>query len=256
MTEGITVPDQKLGKLSPKFLKGLPVLGQYTVQLPAPPVSVTYSTAIKRLGLMANDTLGDCTCAAVGHAIQLWTSISSTEFVVPDADIIKLYSEVSGYVPGDSNTDNGAVASDVLMYWYKNPLDNHPLSGFASIRPGNRTSIRDAIYLFGICYLGVQLPLTAQKGDWILPVGQALTGNWAAGSWGGHAVPACDYDADTLTVMSWGRFIKVSWNWLDAYCDEAYGLLSKDWIEKTGSSPSGFDWVALQNDMSSFRVSP
>jgi hypothetical protein len=253
--DAITVPDKKLGKLEAKFLKGLPAFGKYTTELPAPPLVCKYSTALQQLGSMANTDIGDCTCAAVGHAIQVWTSLASSQVVLPDATIISLYSKF-GYVPGDPNSDNGAAATDVLLYWYKNPVAGHTLDGFASIRPGNRTSIRDAIYLFGICYLGVQLPLTAQNGDWILPAGQALTGNWARGSWGGHAIPACDYDADTLTVISWGKLVKVSWNWLDAFCDEAYALLSKDWITKTGNSPPGFDWLALQNDMNSFRVSP
>ncbi len=205
---------------------------------------------------MANDRIGDCTCAAIGHTIQVWTSLASTETVLSDSTIVSLYSKVSGYVPGDDNTDSGAVASEVLLYWYKNPVDGHTLNGFASIRPGNRTSIRDAIYLFGSCYLGVQLPLTAQHGNWILPSNQPLTGNWARGSWGGHAIPACDYDTETVTVISWGKLVKVGWSWLDAYCDEAYAMLSRDWLLASGNSPPGFDWAALQEDMNSLRVSP
>ncbi len=250
------VPDKKLGKLNAKFLKGLPAFGAFTTQLPPPPLAIDYGTALKHLGVMANDRIGDCTCAAIGHAIQLWTSLTSTETVIPDKTIIDLYSKVSGYVPGDQNTDNGAAASDVLLYWYKNPVANHALSGFASIRPGNRTSIRDAIYLFGVCYLGVQLPLTAQHGDWVLPQGQDLTGDWEVGSWGGHAIPAIAYDADSVVVISWGKFVKATWDWLDAYMDEAYALLSKDWLQSTGNSPPGFDLTALQQDMNSLRMSP
>jgi hypothetical protein len=255
MDDVTIVPDKKLGKLTAKYLKGLPPLGKYTVQLPPPPAECKYSVSLAHLGPMANNDIGDCTCAAVGHAVQVWTSSASAEVVLPDPVIIDLYTKF-GYVQGDPNSDNGAAATDVLLYWYKNPVAGHALNGFASIRPGNRTSIRDAIYLFGVCYLGVQLPLTAQTGDWILPVGQTLTGNWERGSWGGHAIPACDYDENTLTVISWGKLVKVGWNWLDAYCDEAYALLSKDWIEQSGSSPPGFDWLALQNDMNSFKVSP
>ncbi len=250
------VPGKKLGKLDAKFLKGLPAFGAFTTQLPLPPPAIKYSTALQRLGTMANDRIGDCTCAAIGHAIQLWTSLTSTETVVSDAVIVDLYSKVSGYVPGDSNTDNGAVASDVLLYWYKNPVVNHALGGFASIRPGNRTSIRDAIYINGICYLGVQLPMTAQHGDWILPEGQELVGEWEVGSWGGHAIPACDYDENGVTVISWGKLLKVGWTWLDAYMDEGYALLSKDWLTQSGKSPPGFDWQELQDDMNSLRASP
>jgi hypothetical protein len=251
------VPGKKLGKLEPKFLKGLPPLGAFTQALPPPPTAIAYSGGLRSLGIMANDRTGDCTCAACGHAIQLWTSMVSKETVVSDASILAMYSSISGYVPGDVNTDVGAVASEVLLYWYKNPLAGHALSGFASIRPGNRTSIRDAIYLFGICYLGIQMPLSARYAhSWILPPGQATTGDWEPGSWGGHAVPACDYDETGVTVISWGKLIKVGWSWLDAYMDEGYGLLSRDWMAATGNSPPGFNWAALQNDMNSLRVSP
>ncbi len=251
------VPGKKLGKLDAKFIKGLPALGVYTQHLPPPPPAITYSLTLRNLGMMANNVTGDCTCAACGHAIQVWTSMNSNETVVPDASILEMYSKISGYVPGDPNTDNGAVASEVLLYWYKNPLANHALSGFASIRPGNRTSIRDAIYLFGICYLGVQMPLSAQHANrWELPQNQELTGDWEPGSWGGHAIPACDYDEYGLTVISWGKLIKVDWSWLDAYMDEGYGLLSKDWMTQLDNSPPGFNWAALQDDMNSLRQSP
>jgi hypothetical protein len=251
-----TVPGMKLGKLDAKFIKGLPTIGLLTAELPPPPVSITYSGRLRQLGMMANNVTSDCTCAAIGHAIQLWTSVTGTETVVSDDVILNLYSSACGYVRGDANTDNGGVASDVLLYWYKNPVAGHALAGFASIRPGNRTSLRDSIYLFGIGYLGVQLPLTAQRGDWILPEGQNLTGNWEPGSWGGHAVPACDYDEVGVTVISWGRLIKVSWNWLDAYMDEGYALLSRDWLATTGNSPPGLNLAQLQGDMNSLRVSP
>jgi hypothetical protein len=250
------VPGKKLGKLDAKFLKGLPVLGVYTAQLPLPPGEANNGSALQRLGMMANDTVGDCTAVTVGHAIETWTSLTSTEIVLSDATILALYSNF-GYVIGDPNTDNGAVLSDVLAYWYKNPVAGHALNGFASIRPGNRTSIRDAIYLFGVCALGVQLPLSAQQtSTWVLPEGQSLTEDWEPGSWGGHAIPAVAYDENGVTVVSWGKLMQASWNWLDAYMDEAYGLLSKDWMMQNGNSPPGFDWAALETDMNSLRVSP
>jgi hypothetical protein len=250
-------PGMKLGKLQARFLKGLPYLGVYTAELPLPPGSCDYTDKLAHLGLMANDRVGDCTCATIGHAIELWTSIVSTETILPDSTIIELYSEISGYVPGDSNTDTGAVLSEVLLHWYKHPVANHALSGFASIRPGNRTSIRDAIYLFGACAIGIQLPLAIRDGrDWILPPYQVLTDDWAVGSWGGHAIPACAYDADGVTVITWGKLLKVGWSFLDAYCDEAYGLLSRDWMSVADNSPPGFTWAALEQDMNSLRVSP
>jgi hypothetical protein len=45
----------------------------------------------------------------------------------------------------------------------------------------------------------------------------------------------------------------MSWNFWAAYCDEAYGLLSKDWLEASGKAPSGFDAAALTADMAALR---
>ena len=40
----------------------------------------------------------------------------------------------------------------------------------------------------------------------------------------------------------------------DAYCDEAYALLSQDWIENSGMSPSGFNLAGLTADMQALRT--
>lgn len=246
---------RKLGKKTAKLLKGLPALGKYTLHLPSSPPVADYSMGLFNLGNMANDSLGDCTCAAVGHAIQTWTSLTRPEqIVLDDAAIIDLYAKSCGYVPGDPYTDNGGVMTDVLKYWYQHPIEGHDLSGFASIRPGNRASIRDAIYLFGVADVGVQLPLTAQSGPWDVSPDAELIGDRARGSWGGHAIPLVAYDQDSLTCITWGALKKMSWNWFDAYCDEAYGLLSTDWINAAGNAPPGFDFAALAVDMQAIKA--
>lgn len=245
-----------LGKKAAKLLKGLPALGKYTLHLPASPPIADYSIGVKHLGQMGNDILGDCTIATAGHMEQVWTSLTrDEEVVIPDDAIIDFYAKSCGYVPGDPNTDQGGVASEVLRYWYLNGLDGHGLAGFASIRPGNRASIRDAIYLFGGAYIGVQLPLAAQSNNWDISPDTPLTGDNARGSWGGHAIPLVAYDQDSLTCITWGALKKMSWSWLDAYCDEAYALLSKDWINAAGTAPPGFDFSTLSADMQTIRGS-
>ena len=244
----------KLGKLQAKHLRGLPTFGHYAAQVPTAPASVINSDKLRHLGQMANDQLGDCTCAAVGHAIQLWTSRTQpAEVVLSDNDIVDFYARTCGYVRGDPLSDNGGIASDVLAAWYKTPLDGHGLAGFANIRPGNRADIRAGIWLFGVVYIGVQLPLAAQSGEWDLMPDKSLSGNYAPGSWGGHAIPIVDYDQDGATCITWGALKKMSWAWLDAYCDEAYALLSRDWLDQAGHSPANFDFAALQADMLAIR---
>jgi hypothetical protein len=53
----------------------------------------------------------------------------------------------------------------------------------------------------------------------------------------------------TLTCVTWGRPKKMTWAWFEKYCSEAYALVSKDWLESTGVSLSGFDLATLANDL-------
>lgn len=240
----------RLGKRAPRLPAGVPRLAKYAATLPAPPDAVSWSGKLATLGAMLNDSLGDCTCAAVGHAIQTWTSQASAEATVPDAAILSLYEAVGGYKPGQPSTDQGAVISDVLAYWCKNPVAGHaPPYGYAYAEPGNLTEVKDAIYWFGGCDIGLALPTSAQSQDiWDVPPGGA-TGAGEPGSWGGHSVFVVGYDAAGLTCVTWGQLKRMTWAFWSTYCDEAWGVLSPDWIEKSGVAPDGFPLVQLQADM-------
>ncbi len=245
------VPMMKLGKLAPKHDMRIPMLAKYTAALPTAPVHIDWSDGLTSFGVMYNDRLGDCTCAGVGHAIQVWTRNTGKEITIPDSAVIGLY-EKFGYVPGNPSTDNGAVETDVLNYWLKNPVVGHALDGYVALQPKNIADIKDAVWLFGGAYIGVALPITAQGQDTWLVTSAGTTGDGAPGSWGGHCVFVVGYDARFVTFISWGRLMKMSWNFWWAYCDESYGLLSKDWIAK-GKAPSGFDAAALAADMAELR---
>src|SRR5260370_16535340 len=41
--------------------------------VPQPPAAVDVSTGVTKWPMYANDHLGDCTCAAVGHMLEIWT---------------------------------------------------------------------------------------------------------------------------------------------------------------------------------------
>lgn len=244
----------KLGKRRARHDPRVPMLSKYTTRLPAPPAQEDYGSKLSHLGMMLNDKLGDCTCAAVGHVIQEWTTYAQKKpLVLPDDTIEQLYEAVGGYVPGQPSTDNGAVEVDVLNYWLANPVQGNVLQAYAAVEPGNHNGIKDAVYIFGNAYIGLQLPVSAQTQDvWAVPPGGAV-GPGAPGSWGGHAVPAVGYDARGLTVITWGALKRMTWQFWDAYCDEAYALLSPDWIEATGKAPPGFDLAQLTRDLNELK---
>jgi hypothetical protein len=197
---------------------------------------------------MLNDDLGDCTIAAAGHMIQTWTANAGAAFVPSDEQILRAYEDVSGYSPSDPSSDAGAVELDVLKYWREVGIAGRKIDAFASLEPSNEDHIRQSVSLFGGCYIGVQLPACAQgQNVWVMPP-YGPTGDGAPGSWGGHAVPVVGYGRRGLTVVTWGKLLRMSWQFWRAYVDESYAILSTDFLI-AGKAPNGFDQHQLRTDL-------
>jgi hypothetical protein len=242
---------QRMGKLAPRHDPRTLQLANYliTEELPLAPARYDWSNKVKQWGMMANDVIGNCTCAAAGHLIMEWTANQKGMITPKDHDIITAYSAITGYDPKTGKHDNGAVEIDVLNYWRKTGIARHKILAFAATEPKNHEHIRQSVYLFGCCYIGVSLPTSAQTQKvWSVPPGGPV-GKGAPGSWGGHAVPVVAYDQQSLTVVTWGALKKMTWSFWDTYCDESYAILSMDFI-KGGKAPNGVDLTALQKDLS------
>lgn len=217
-----------------------------TGALPTPPPSVDWSKGFTDFGMMLNDKLGCCTISGAGHAIQVWTANNGPMTTVPDSAILSAYEQWDGYNPSDPSTDQGGVELDVLNDWRKNGLDGHEIDGYAYATIGSQTEIQQAIYLFGGLYIGVELPNVAfQQSVWdVTPDDGGIAG--------GHCVYIVGYDAEGLTCITWGKLQKMTWAWWAKYVDEAYAILSPDWIDST-ASPSGFNLTQLQNDINAIQ---
>jgi len=243
-------------KVDPRTLQ----LARYlTPELPAPPPSCDYSVKLSTLGMMANDRVGDCTCAAAGHIVQDATSYEGAQVVVPDADVLAMYSAVSGYDPVTGANDNGAACLDVLNYWHQTgfagPQGPHKIAAFAELGLVS-SAIQTAVYLLGAAYIGVNLPLTCQgASSWEVPPG-GTAGNGAPGSWGGHCVPIVAYDATGVTVLTWGEKLHASWEFLATYMDEAYAVVTQDFVDAQGTDPAGLDLTQMLADAAALGTSP
>lgn len=239
----------KLGKKAPVHDERTLRMADYLVLPKSPDACYWMVKGGMNWGMMANDRLGCCTCAAIGHFIQIWTSNVVKEITLTDAQIIQLYEKFCGYNPKDPNTDQGGVELDVLNGWRKFTAAGHTLDAYVANEPHNHEHVRASIHLFGGAYIGVSLPLSAQgQKVWSVPPG-GLKGKGAPGSWGGHAVVVGAYDATGLTCITWGAKMKMTWGFWDAYCDESYALLSKDWFVGGKVSPDHFDYAALSADL-------
>ncbi len=245
----------KLGKLPPKFDERTLLLAKYlTSKLQAPPPSVDYANAVKTWPMFLNDKLGDCTCAAAGHMIEEWTANAGHEKVVTDPDILTAYNHFAHGV-----ADAGASLLEVLNYWrktgIKTGIGEDKIHAYAQLEPRSMVQAQDSVYLFGSLYIGLALPnfAVAPNTDflttpWVVPP-QGPVGSAAPNPKNGHCVPAVAYDARNLYVVTWGALKSMTWQFYLTYMDEAFAVLSTDWVGPSGQAPPGLDLKALESDL-------
>ena len=83
---------------------------------------------------------------------------------------------------------------------------------------------------------------------WVVPPGGPV-GDAAPNPDNGHCIPAVSYDAEGLTAVTWGASKSMSWQFFDAYADEAFAVVSHNFIERTGQTPAGFSLATLEQDL-------
>jgi hypothetical protein len=249
----------KLGKHPVRHDPRTLLMASYlTTALPAAPATFDVSKKVHSWGMMENDQIGDCTCAAAGHLLMEWTENAKGKMFTPtDKQIVAAYSAITGYDPTTGANDNGAQELDVLNYWRQTGIAGHKISAYMALEPANHTHVMDSVYIFGGCYIGVQLPKTAQAQTqnhqpWSVPP-SGTTGDGAPGSWGGHAIPVVAYDSRGVTVVTWGALQTMTWEFWKAYCDEAYAILSSDYLSGKNQTPQGFNLAQLQEDLADLK---
>jgi hypothetical protein len=244
----LDINKMKLGKRPPRKDERTLQFANYVAGLPAPPPACSWFQGVTQWGMMLNDELGDCTCAAYGHGAQVVTLNSTIgEVTPPDVLILNLYERTCGYVPGEPNTDQGGVILGVLTYARQHalgrkshPYPRHkkfPMLAFTEVNFRNKTHVQQAIQYFGVVDIGLQLPLSAQSqvGNVWTVVGNPIANpSSQPGSWGGHSVIVAAYDSTGLTCITWGQLQKMTWEFWLTYVDESYALLYKFWLSHLG----------------------
>ena len=56
------------------------------------------------------------------------------------------------------------------------------------------------------------------------------------------------FDPRDPTVVTWGQLLRMTWAFWEAYCDEAFAILSDDFLEKN-KTPDGFGLATLRADL-------
>lgn len=217
--------------------------------LPTPSLEV--SRLVSSWPMYLNDRIGDCTEAAKGHAIQALSAVGKgLEETVSNNQILSWYERDGGYVPGDPSTDNGCVIQDVLQNWHDQDSAVFPIDAFAELVSYNYIpNLKEALYLFGSVYLGINVPQSAEdqfaNGEpWTYVPGSPIVG--------GHAIVLQEIAPpgawDMLHVVTWGQLWKMDRAFFHNYCEEAWVVLSPDWLNASGVDPDGFDYDQLKAD--------
>ena len=219
--------------------------------LPPLPPSVNYAAKMPAdLGMMLNDQLGCCTCAALGHGLQVHTFNAQGRMLTdPDALILNLYEAACGYVPGDPATDQGGNEQDVLTYAMRQgiptPDGGDRVIGFVEVDPRNLDDVRRINWECGFAYIGLDVP------------GNLLAGGDPPAVWddasgeieGGHAIILTGYGEGGFDLVSWGRKFRMTERFFRATVDEVYGVADRHWIEATGKTPAGMSLPDLEAAM-------
>lgn len=224
-----------------------------TSELPTPPPTLSQDEGISPSSwpLLANDRVGNCTVVTAAHLTRLWRhrtrppARSPAERVVVDA-----YKALGGYDPERPESDGGVVVQRVLRAWRRDGLYGSKILAYVAIDPKDPLELRRAIHLFGGVYAGFDLPATAQAQTrkWSIATLGAI-GPGAPGTWGGHAVPLVGYGTEGVSLVTWARRMTATWGFVQTYADEAYAVLSPDWLNEDRRSPAGFDLAALRRDL-------
>lgn len=200
-----------------------------------------FSGSISDYGNTLNG-IQNCVPAAAAHMITFWTSnAKGRATVLSSKTVLEAYIKESGYNPARPATDVGCSILNFLSNWQFNGIGGNKIRTFARFKEQQREEIKQAIFLFGPCIIGLDMPHTARSqtnGAWKYVDGPGSE----PGSWGfrggGHAVAAIGYDAEGLLVISWGSPIKMDWKFYEEYNDESYVALSDDWLTTANTSPS------------------
>lgn len=215
-------------KISPKTYKFDTILNSNLISLPE---EHNWADGLY-WPMWCNDKVGCCTQVSVASAIRVWTVNTNKTIILSDEDVIKNYSFESGYNPNDPSTDCGGVELDVLTKWvqdgYSWAAGTNKLYAFGSINFENIDTVKRSIYALGGCYIGLNIPNYAMNYDGLNTWRLENSDTEIAG---GHAVFLHGYDSEFLYLNTWGQSWKMTYDFFNEYCEEAYALVSKDWLD-------------------------
>jgi hypothetical protein len=198
--------------------------------------------------------LGDCFWAGAAHAFTAERVYAGwPQVLFSSAAIITGYGS-TGYIPGNSSTDQGTDPAQGLKYLSTTGLTDvtgmvHKVGAYAFFAdPRNFGLVRQALDTFGS--VGVSFGCTQSYED-AFAAGQVA--QWVPGSpvVGGHWVVIQQYRASGTGVIgeiTWGQVQSVTLGCFWHTVTDVAAIASRDFITRSGASVQGLDFDQLCAD--------
>jgi hypothetical protein len=226
-----------------------------------PPVSlyenVDRASKVSSWPMYCNDQVGCCTISALGHMYGAWATYSGRdEALFADSEITSVYSRNSGYVPGNPATDTGCNMASVLADQVANGMEDnagelHKVLGYAAFgNPADEDLLGQALDVFGSVYVGfnVQQENMTEFGTGVW--------TWTPGApfIGGHCVPLqrrlpAGSRHGILQYVTWGELQLADFGFQAHLVEEAWVVVTQDWVQANGVTVAGMNVVQLLADM-------
>lgn len=241
---------RKLGKKAAVYLPTTKNLRKaiYNIEYP---IAHNWGTSID-YPVWCNDTIGCCTQVSEASAVLTWTTNAQAPIKLTDEQVVQNYADESGY-NGTPSTDNGAVEVDVLNRWmttgYERPGQTRDyLTAFGYINPKAPEELKKTIYITGGVYIGINVPNYIMDSEQLPTIWDVQHSD--AEIAGGHALFAHGYDEKGIYCNSWGEKVCLTYAFLSEYCDEAYGLISREnWVNVHAQTPFGQTIEEVTNEL-------
>lgn len=256
-TAAVTTPEAKVkyGKLPPKHHPKTLLLENFLSPAALPPPEEKRGwewqagIAPNDWGMLGNDMVGDCVIAMALHYLEMVTAIHGIPLTYTTQQALDLYSAITGYDPkqtdtsGFNPTDNGTAMTDLFAYWQKTGIYGHKIKAWASIKYTDPVKLNQAIDIFGAALVGINV---AQSMEDQFQANLPLNAPFKGGSVGGHGIPIPGFGKYGRTCISYGQRWEMD---LQAaqQIDEAYVVITPEWLSKASRTPLGMDMTALDS---------
>lgn len=224
---------------------------------PAPDCDYTSAAQPGLSDVLLNDRLGDCTCAGIGHVIDLVNCNAGTIVRVTDDQVLALYEAACNYNPNDPSSDQGGDEPTVLNYMADKGLDGnglHKFVGSINVDACNQAEVRWAQWALGNLYFGEEMPE-----DYVdpFPSGSGFVWDVAGESDpdNGHCFVGCGSNSQGVIIDTWGLLGIQTYAAIGKYAmrssnGELHSILTKEWLNSaTQKTPSGFAYNDLVSDL-------